>query len=62
VSWPTCKQKDCKEIATFRYTWPGRPESHICVEHAVKLKATADAIGLPIFLYPAQDLGESETP
>lgn len=52
MGWPNCGQNGCETPATFRYTWPGKPESHICVEHAITLKSTAAALGLPIYLYP----------
>lgn len=47
-----CKQEGCSEPATFRYTWPGKDESCVCVEHATKLKSVADAIGLHLQLIP----------
>jgi len=46
----TCHQKDCKELAIFRYTWPGQDEKFICLTHAEKVKGLANAIGLYIQL------------
>ncbi len=37
----------CGAPAMFRYTWPGKEESLICVTCAIKLKTVANAIGLP---------------
>lgn len=42
----------CKEIPVFRYTWPGKDEAYICIEHAVQLKHIASAMGLYIQLVP----------
>lgn len=40
--------KQCTREAAFRYTWPGREESFICTDHAPKLQAVANAMGLPL--------------
>lgn len=48
----TCKQTGCEQPALFRYTWPGKDESHCCVIHAVHLKSVAKAIGLHLQLIP----------
>jgi hypothetical protein len=56
MGWPMCRQEGCESVATFRFTWPGKPESHVCVDCAVKLKSVASALGLPLFLSPAQML------
>jgi hypothetical protein len=45
-----CCQKDCDEIAAFRYTWPGQNEAFICPRHAVALLHIADAMGLHVQL------------
>ncbi len=42
----------CNEIAVFRYTWPGRDESYVCMEHAKKLKSVAEALGFYLQLIP----------
>ena len=47
-----CSQKDCKNYAALKYTWPGRDQAAICAEHAPKLKATANALGLHLQLLP----------
>jgi len=40
----------CQEKAQFRFTWPGRDESFICLEHANQLIGIANAIGLHLQL------------
>lgn len=42
----------CQEQALFRYTWPGRDESFICLEHAQQLQGLARAIGLYLQFIP----------
>ncbi len=42
----------CDKTAIFRYTWPGRDESFICLEHAIKIRAVVDAIGLHLQFIP----------
>ena len=42
----------CGQHAAFRFTWPGRDESTICVEHAIQLTNVSRAIGLHIQLTP----------
>lgn len=44
--------KRCGEFAAFRYTWPGKDEAHICVDHAAQLMGVARAISLPLQLIP----------
>ena len=44
--------KLCGEHAAFRFTWPGKPESHVCVDHALQVMGVARAIGLPLQLIP----------
>jgi hypothetical protein len=41
----------CQEPAVFRYTWPGNEEKFICVDHAAKLLAISQAMGLTTHLY-----------
>ena len=36
----------CGAPAMYRYTWPGKEESLICVTCAIKLQTVANAIGL----------------
>lgn len=38
----------CSNKATHRYTWPGRNESFICIDHLTKLQAIAKAMGFPL--------------
>ena len=40
----------CGEFASFRFTWPGKPETTYCLDHAMKLQGVAAAIGLPLQL------------
>ncbi len=47
--------KQCEATAAYRYTWPGRDESFICDEHSSKLRAVANAMGLPLQLIPLTD-------
>ena len=42
----------CGKDAAFRYTWPGRDESFVCEAHSTKLRAVAEAMGLPLQLIP----------
>jgi len=50
---PRCGQRPaCDAAAVFRYTWPGRDEALICLAHAVKLRALADAMELHVQLIP----------
>jgi hypothetical protein len=42
----------CDKPAMFRYTWPGKDESFICLEHAPKIKVVANTIGLHLQLIP----------
>ena len=39
-------EKQCENPCMFRYTWPGKDESYICLEHAQQLTNVANAIGL----------------
>ncbi len=45
----------CKNPGKYRYTWPGRDEAVICDDHAGKLKAIADAIGLHLQFIPLSE-------
>jgi hypothetical protein len=52
-----CKQlPHCGERAAYRYTWPGKNESHVCELHSLKLLAVANAIGLPLQLIALTDI------
>lgn len=50
----------CPNEADFRYTWPGRDESWICVEHAPKLAGIASAMGLHLQLLPLADVDRAQ--
>lgn len=47
-----CRQHGCKLTAAFRYTWPGRDESFVCVRHAGQLSGVAAALGMYLQLVP----------
>lgn len=48
-----CQQKpNCGNDASFRFTWPGRDESFICLEHSIKLAHVASAMGLRLQIIP----------
>lgn len=38
----------CTNPCLFRYTWPGRDESFICIEHAHQLNNIASSMGLAL--------------
>lgn len=38
----------CKIPALFRYTWPGKDESVVCLEHSVEIRHIAEVIGMPL--------------
>jgi len=38
----------CENPCLFRYTWPGKDESYVCLEHTQGLLNLAHAIGLPL--------------
>lgn len=42
----------CGEHAVFRFTWPGKPESHVCVDHAMQVGTIAAAMSLPLQMIP----------
>jgi hypothetical protein len=44
--------EQCGEMASLRYTWPGRDETVICVDCAEKLAGVANAIGMHLQLLP----------
>lgn len=49
------EEKTCKNLAKYRYTWPGRDESLICEKHVAKLAAVAEAIGLHLQIIPLSE-------
>ena len=44
----------CGKDAAYRYTWPGRDEAFICEDHSGKLRAVANAMGLPLQMIPVK--------
>jgi hypothetical protein len=54
--------KLCGEHAAFRFTWPGKPESHVCVIHGMQVVGIANAIGLPLQLVPLGYMVEEGPP
>lgn len=46
------KEIRCEMPPMFRFTWPGRDEAYICLEHAEKLKSIANALGFHLQLIP----------
>ncbi len=42
----------CNEIATFRFTWPGRDESYACMPHARQILGAAEAMGFHLQMIP----------
>lgn len=57
-----CEQTGCEAPATYRYTWPGRNETKVCVLHATKARNVADAIGMHLQLIPIAVDPETKTP
>jgi hypothetical protein len=51
----SCNQEKCENVGVFRFTWPGRDEEVICVEHLPKLVAVAAAMGLHLQVRPVVD-------
>jgi hypothetical protein len=47
-----CNQQGCQNEAAFRFTWPGSDEAGICAQHAPKLDAVAQAMGLHLQVIP----------
>lgn len=50
-----CNQVDCENPAAFRFTWPGRDEAGICVQHEPKLRGISFAMGLHLQIIPIVD-------
>ena len=42
----------CGELACVRYTWPGKPEAVVCIDHAQQIAGIAQTMGLPLQLIP----------
>lgn len=54
----TCGQDGCDQPAAFRFTWPGRLESGVCVLHVTKLRAVAGALGFRLEVIPLPNAGD----
>lgn len=50
----------CPILAHYRYTWPGRDESWVCLIHGIGLQNIARAIQMPLQLVPLgpEEIGE----
>ena len=42
----------CQQQAVFRYTWPGRDEACICLEHAMQMRGVSEAMGFKLQFIP----------
>lgn len=49
-----CGQKDCREYARWRYTWPGKDEAYICDKHVRKLRSVVECVGMHLQIIPFQ--------
>ena len=47
-------QHQCQNLASFRYTWPGRSENYICKEHVEYLKSITNALGFYLQIIPCE--------
>lgn len=47
-----CGQKDCHELATCRFAWPGKDESLACEAHGQRAKGVAQAMGMYLQVRP----------
>lgn len=47
-----CHQDGCTKAACFRYTWPGKDEAVICLDHAAQIQGIGDGIGMPVQMIP----------
>lgn len=45
----------CKNTASYRYTWPARNESFICESCVGKLQAVANALGMYLQIQPIEN-------
>lgn len=45
----------CPNRAKYRYTWPGRAESFVCMGHVDKIQAIAQAIGMHLDIHPIHE-------
>jgi hypothetical protein len=44
-----CDQKGCINPSSHRFTWPGWAETEVCERHALKARAAAKALDLPVY-------------
>ena len=58
----TCNQEDCDEPAVARFTKPGGDEACICIQHEIKLRRVAAAIGVPIQIIPLPLTSQEPSP
>ena len=42
-------EKECGEVATWKYIWIGKDEVRACLTHTVEAMTLADAMGFPIY-------------
>jgi hypothetical protein len=56
-----CDQDGCSKKTAYRFTWPGRHEAGICEEHAVTVRAVAQALGVRLQLKPMPTFSEGTT-
>lgn len=49
------KDKRCKNLAKYRYTWPRKDESFICDDHVNQLAKVAEVIGLHLQIIPLSE-------
>jgi hypothetical protein len=52
----------CTNRASFRYTWPGKPESTVCKTCSHKLRNVAAAMGFILELVPIDEPRRDTTP
>lgn len=42
----------CDQFPMYRYTWPGRDEAFICLEHAIQMQQVVQAMGHHLQMIP----------
>ena len=45
----------CPNVASHRFTWPGREESFVCLGHYEKVRNISSAMGFPCQLIPIHE-------
>lgn len=43
-----CETTTCEGEQAWRFTWPGRPEMHVCVRCAARASGVAEAMGFDL--------------